>query len=296
MQPFVEEHLTEDCLSALAASVSASASPGDSDETPLSSCAMERGNGRPGCPMTGYAETVLNALDDEALTEHLRNCFETMQQKTCREVVKTWIKVIEPGKQSRCPYKHGDTLRPSWWPPGLRHKEPDHLHKPERLRLMLHLLRLPYIDIAKLRNATDEYASRYIRAGKQELLDEVYFVAEMERWAARSHITWDNAEFVASRFVKTTKKSRRTRSDESMSIKPSKSYEDILYSPDPVLNQPHDVLPTPPADASSFQLPDSIEVKNESGDLDDYYNDINLWDSHPLHNAVDFSLLSPPNL
>jgi hypothetical protein len=289
MRPFVEEHLTEDCLSSL----TGSGSPLGGSAEMLSSCAMERGNGRPGCPMTGYAEIVLNALDYEALTEQLRNCFETMQQTTCRDVLKTWIKAIEPTKQARCPYKLGDTLRPDWWPAGLRHKEPDHLHKPERLQLLLHILRVPYVDIAKLREATDEHASRYIRAGKQELLDEVYFVAEMERWAVRHHITWDHAEFVASKFVKKPRRSSRTDLS-TKSIKESKSYEDILYSVDPVLSRSENddyqltpFLPTPPADTPPFQLPDSTEMESEDDNPDDYYNDVYMWGPQSLHSSVD---------
>jgi hypothetical protein len=55
--------------------------------------------------------------------------FDSLQQQTCKVVVKAWIKVIEPKKQTRYPYNKGNEGKPPWWPQDLRHKEPDHLVK-----------------------------------------------------------------------------------------------------------------------------------------------------------------------
>ena len=55
--------------------------------------------------------------------------FDSLQQQTCKVVVKAWIKVIEPKKQTRYPYNKGNEGKPPWWPQELRHKEPDHLVK-----------------------------------------------------------------------------------------------------------------------------------------------------------------------
>lgn len=65
------------------------------------------------------------------------------QQLNCRMVAKAFIKFIEPRKQVRHPYNGGkpppgsapgtsgdpEKTRPEWWPPGVMHKEPDHLRK-----------------------------------------------------------------------------------------------------------------------------------------------------------------------
>lgn len=55
--------------------------------------------------------------------------FTWLQQDVCKLIVKAWIKVIEPKKQNKYPYNKGDSSKPDWWPEGVRHREPDHLHK-----------------------------------------------------------------------------------------------------------------------------------------------------------------------
>lgn len=74
----------------------------------------------------------------EAVTTFFETRFRQMQQLTCKVVAKAWIKVIEPKKQSNFPYNRGEESKPSWWPAGARHKEPDHLMKPGRLLLYRH--------------------------------------------------------------------------------------------------------------------------------------------------------------
>lgn len=104
---------------------------------------------------------------------------DQMQQLACKVILKAWIRAIEPKKQSNYPYVASDKkkkqeaekngmkkrtkskdgpLVPPWWPStpeewwssiphsacaGLeevRHKEPDHLRKDERLVLGVHIL------------------------------------------------------------------------------------------------------------------------------------------------------------
>ena len=71
--------------------------------------------------------------DVGAVTTFFETRFRQMQQLTCKVVAKAWIKVIEPKKQSNFPYNRGEESKPSWWPAGARHKEPDHLMKPGML-------------------------------------------------------------------------------------------------------------------------------------------------------------------
>lgn len=68
-----------------------------------------------------------NPNDEERTTELLSKLFEEIQQLACKNILKAWIKQIEPGKQSKYPYC--DKQPPPWWPKGLRHIEPDHLKK-----------------------------------------------------------------------------------------------------------------------------------------------------------------------
>ena len=78
----------------------------------------------------GISYKALTISDHEAVTTFFETRFRQMQQLTCKVVAKAWIKVIEPKKQSNFPYHRGEESKPSWWPEGARHKEPDHLMKP----------------------------------------------------------------------------------------------------------------------------------------------------------------------
>jgi hypothetical protein len=73
---------------------------------------------------------------------YLYNCFEEFQQIPCKLLAKSWIKIIEPKKQSKYPYKIGDDSKPFWWPSNCIHREPDHLKKDERINLLINILRI----------------------------------------------------------------------------------------------------------------------------------------------------------
>lgn len=120
--------------------------------------------------------------------------FTTIQQSTCKLVVKAWIKVIEPKKQVRFPYNKGEQGRPAWWPEGIRHREPDHLGKngtsvgeriplltliAERIALLTSIVRSPLITVSRLELSTAE-AAAYISAPRLAVLREVYQVAREE--------------------------------------------------------------------------------------------------------------------
>lgn len=67
---------------------------------------------------------------------YLCAAFKLLRQVPCKAIAKLWIKIIEPRKKTRFPYIKGDARKPTWWPKDVEHKEPDHLHKADRLRLM----------------------------------------------------------------------------------------------------------------------------------------------------------------
>lgn len=86
-----------------------------------------------GTPTTPFVPTRSIKIRENDLKDWYAERFESLQQETCRLVVKNWIKVIEPKKQSKFPYNRGDDCRPGWWPENIRHREPDHLQKPGEL-------------------------------------------------------------------------------------------------------------------------------------------------------------------
>ncbi|KAK9240869.1 hypothetical protein V1525DRAFT_447766 [Lipomyces kononenkoae] len=128
----------------------------------------------------GYTEYYPLVISDrEAVTAFLGAKFRQLQQVACKVVAKAWIKVIEPKKQSNHPYNKGDEFKPDWWPSEARHKEPDHLMKPERLVLLVSMLRCGRVELKQLRGATTECAIS-ISPEKMEVLEEIYYVADME--------------------------------------------------------------------------------------------------------------------
>jgi hypothetical protein len=81
--------------------------------------------------------------DSQKVQQYYESALKHFQQLNCRMVAKAFIKFIEPRKQVRHPYNGGkpppgsapgttgdpEKTRPEWWPPGVMHKEPDHLRK-----------------------------------------------------------------------------------------------------------------------------------------------------------------------
>ncbi|KAI4239365.1 MAG: hypothetical protein LQ349_000464 [Xanthoria aureola] len=117
---------------------------------------------------------TVTAGDVAALEDYYCRGVCQVGQLIMRKVLKCWVKVKQPKKQSTYPYNGrksredqalekkkygkvdpnpGQLTAPPWWPSqdgwpvkGCRHKEPDHLKKPERTILALTLLSLTGCD------------------------------------------------------------------------------------------------------------------------------------------------------
>lgn len=140
---------------------------------------------------------ALTIGDHAEVTAFLETRFRQLQQLVCKIVAKAWIKVIEPKKQTRYPYNKGEESKPVWWPPEVRHKEPDHLMKPERINLLMTMLRCGKVPTNRLELATAEVAA-FIPPDKINLLREIYRVGrEEERFRCRE-IAGDTEIFVAA--------------------------------------------------------------------------------------------------
>ncbi|KAJ6010281.1 hypothetical protein N7522_005297 [Penicillium canescens] len=101
--------------------------------------------------------------------------------------LKLYVKLVEPRKQVLYPYNRRRVIssvsqpldpeltKPGWWPVGALHREPDHLLKPNRLRLLVYILcelkDTHGIIVDKLRSASQDVAP----ANRLEILDEIYF-------------------------------------------------------------------------------------------------------------------------
>lgn len=90
-------------------------------------------------------QTVISLRDPYFLRRYYAKVFENLQQTNCRLIAKFYVKLVEPRKQILYPYNGRKTVagityemtpnetKPPWWPSGVRHREPDHLHKAGRV-------------------------------------------------------------------------------------------------------------------------------------------------------------------
>ncbi|KAM0436035.1 hypothetical protein ACHAPT_002927 [Fusarium lateritium] len=135
--------------------------------------------------------------------------FKNCQQTACKLIAKAWVKAVEPKKQSTHPYTGSDEKAPDWWPKPwgptkedkVRHKEPDHLYKRERVHLLNHILRMIVepaarqhpdiqklnLNVKKLEEITIEALSGFFadkenpaNARKRPYLNEIFKVAKQE--------------------------------------------------------------------------------------------------------------------
>ncbi|KAH7310070.1 hypothetical protein BKA65DRAFT_543427 [Rhexocercosporidium sp. MPI-PUGE-AT-0058] len=91
--------------------------------------------------------TTLRIGNDKKIEKFYRARFQELPTLLCKIMAKAFVKAVEPRKQSRYPYSKGQISAPPWWPAlsgtnSVRHKDPDHLHKQERIQLLMHILRM----------------------------------------------------------------------------------------------------------------------------------------------------------
>ncbi|KAL4736048.1 hypothetical protein BDV11DRAFT_211594 [Aspergillus similis] len=149
--------------------------------------------------ITSYPMTMLPIGNKSVLRSYYEKAFECLQQTNCRILAKAYIKLVEPRKQVTYPYNghklvagipqqfDPEETRPLWWPTGVTHREPDHLRKPERIRLLIHILcevrESHAICVEKLREADQAIRRQILPVERLQVLDEIYRVrGEEERY------------------------------------------------------------------------------------------------------------------
>ncbi|KAL9047132.1 MAG: hypothetical protein Q9214_000213 [Letrouitia sp. 1 TL-2023] len=156
--------------------------------------------------------------DKEAVERFYEISFTRIGQANLKGILKAWIKVIHPRKQSTHPYNGGTTAeeskmrfgehspgeltKPYYWPgsvksdgsPKCRHKEPDHLTKNERFILAKHLSWTEGVVIDTLRKSTKALFSPESEAAK--LLDEIYTMKEKKEQLFDGEIDADSTVLV----------------------------------------------------------------------------------------------------
>ncbi|CAJ2506230.1 Uu.00g003600.m01.CDS01 [Anthostomella pinea] len=163
--------------------------------------------GLPPTPVNPKRPIVISNEEELRAFYDLR--FKNCQQNACKLIAKAWVKAVEPKKQSTHPYTGADEKAPGWWPKpwGLnstekvRHKEPDHLLKYERVNLLNHILGLIIepsdqqhpdirnlrLNVSKLEEITMEALSTFFgdkdhpsNLAKRPFLKEIFKVAKTQ--------------------------------------------------------------------------------------------------------------------
>ncbi|KAK3687914.1 hypothetical protein B0T22DRAFT_510938 [Podospora appendiculata] len=146
-----------------------------------------------------------------------RNCQET----ACKWICNAWVEAVAPKTQSTHPYM-SDRI-PNWLPTGpfgsgktdyVRHQEPDHLLKKERVHLVFHILRMivqppekqhpniqaPKLNVTKLEQLTNDTLSSSLsdknNAKTKSLSKDIFKVARAEEQYLRGQIDAGTEVFV----------------------------------------------------------------------------------------------------
>lgn len=164
--------------------------------------------------------------DTPKVLAYYEGALKHFQQLNCRMVAKAFIKFIEPRKQVKHPYNGGkapagsapgttgdpEKTKPEWWPPGVMHKEPDHLRKEctfirfssyndsqtdkltscsDRIELLLHIIRkLGYKSITadKLKEVAGDTKRSLKHPSHVEIIYEILRVRKMEERFERGEV------------------------------------------------------------------------------------------------------------
>ncbi|KAF3389426.1 Uncharacterized protein F1880_004497 [Penicillium rolfsii] len=146
--------------------------------------------------MRSIQTALISIRDKDFLYRYYEKVFQNLQQTNCRVLAKAYVKLVEPRKQVNYPYNgrkivagrtqqlEPDETKPPWWPSGVSHREPDHLPKAERIRLLVHILcelRTSHGVTARRLKEADQPIRRQISPTERlQILDEVYRVREEE--------------------------------------------------------------------------------------------------------------------
>ncbi|KAJ5971609.1 uncharacterized protein N7479_001527 [Penicillium vulpinum] len=140
--------------------------------------------------------TSISIKDRGLLRLYYEKIFQNLQQTNCRIIAKAYVKLVEPRKQVNYPYNgrkivegrtqqlDPEATKPPWWPRGVSHREPDHLPKVERIRLLVYILcemrKSHGITTARLKQCDQPIRRQILPVERLQILDEAYRVREEE--------------------------------------------------------------------------------------------------------------------
>ncbi|KAM0786887.1 hypothetical protein ACM66B_002312 [Microbotryomycetes sp. NB124-2] len=196
-------------------------------------------------------------LSPETIGDWFSKRLEIIPQQVSKTIAKLWVKVIEPEKQSFYPYNRGDAGAPPWWPRSIRHKEPDHLYKVERITLLATLIRCTRRPIEDFEDALGKRFSQIPDLFLPILVDLIK-VAREERKAieASPNGTFEYITVLVtpqSAALNNTGSTSVTTSAFSSGLTRSTSFRTASeLTPRARSNQPYSLVRSPSAQESSF--------------------------------------------
>ncbi|KAK6813989.1 Protein of unknown function DUF2841 [Aspergillus parasiticus SU-1] len=268
--------------------------------------------------------------DTEKILEYYENALKHFQQLNCRQIAKAFIKFIEPRKQVKHPYNGGkpragaasgekgdpEKTKPEWWPAGVVHKEPDHLRKEQRIRLLIHIVRkLGKFGITpdKLQEVAHDSKRQLRPTSKIEVLDEVFKVRRMEERYELGEVDANCLVYVQNRDASAKDKDSDTISEPEQKFEP----EDLEEADDEFLTPPSSAEQASSFTSSVdmtmgghgrpmhmggdrgqlFPLPESLSFGEQSTHERSYYGNSEYPDeySHPILKTPVTSGLVTPN-
>lgn len=175
--------------------------------------------------------TVRLPLDKPIVIEkYLSNALKLLRQVPCKSIAKVWIKVIEPKKKTKYPYIKGDLTRPAWWPKEVKHREPDHLQKPDRLKLMCAIITEVLPGLNNLEILEELCRSTFALSLLKDEPEKNFIIAsifEISRALFKSKFAVNSAVEVVD--LRCLKKSHREK--EARDLKKTSKLESTTYKP-----------------------------------------------------------------
>ncbi|KAJ6002066.1 hypothetical protein N7522_007293 [Penicillium canescens] len=271
----------------------------------------------------GSTEMVpLRIGDSQKVMAYYEGALKHFQQLNCRMVAKAFIKFIEPRKQVRHPYNGGkpppgsapgttgdpEKTKPEWWPPGVMHKEPDHLRKEYRIELLLHIIRHlgSYgITADKLKEVAGDTKRSLKHPSHVEIIYEILRVRKMEERLERGEVDSNMIVYTMNRGP-SPKGDEEEESNDAPSVtieEPEHNVQGLMTPISSVeqvtaaLTTPIDTLPATRSLPGSFSMPEPLSFEGPRQDRPYYTTPPQYTDSFSsqpmLSTPVTAEMISP---
>ncbi|OQE19452.1 hypothetical protein PENSTE_c015G01815 [Penicillium steckii] len=229
----------------------------------------------------GNETTSIRVGDSAKIFNYYESALKHFQQLNCRMVAKAFIKFIEPRKQVRHPYNGGkppagsapgatgdpEKTKPEWWPPGVMHKEPDHLRKEYRIELLIHIIRKlgGYgITADKLKEVASDTKRSLKHPSHVDIILEILRVRKMEEKWERGEIDGSTLVYVMNRGPSPKGDEEEESGDGPIATLDAEHIEDGLLTPSSSVEHaaplatPIDTMSVPRSLPGSFSLAEPL--------------------------------------